>query len=98
MYVMIVACKVYMNPSLFIFSINEHIYITTLFIRHLDRIHTIYTYNSLIYDIRQLVMVAERSKVCTVFTHSEAGIGFESHSGHGCLVFVYVRFSVFVYR
>jgi hypothetical protein len=25
--------------------------------------------------------------------------GFESHSGHGCLVFVfYVRFSVFVYR
>jgi hypothetical protein len=25
-------------------------------------------------------------------------LGFESHSGHGCLMFVYVRFSVFVYR
>jgi hypothetical protein len=24
--------------------------------------------------------------------------GFESHSRHGCLVFVYVRFSVFVNR
>jgi hypothetical protein len=24
--------------------------------------------------------------------------GFESHSGHGCVVFVCVRLSVFVYR
>jgi hypothetical protein len=44
------------------------------------------------------VTVAERSKACTVFARSEAAIVGSSHSGHGCLVFVYVRFSVFVYR
>jgi hypothetical protein len=47
--------------------------------------------------ILSLVAVAERSKACTVFARSEAGT-VESHSRHGCLVFVYVRFSVFVYR
>jgi hypothetical protein len=45
------------------------------------------------------VTVAERSKACIVFARSEAVIvGFESHSGYGCLVLVCVRFSVFVYR
>jgi hypothetical protein len=40
------------------------------------------------------VTVAERSKACTVFARSEAGIVFESHTRHACLVCVYV-YSVF---
>jgi hypothetical protein len=43
---------------------------------------------SAIYTHHLPVTVAERSKACTVFARSEPGI--ESHSGHGCLVFVYV--------
>jgi hypothetical protein len=40
-----------------------------------------------------LVTVAERSKAFTVFARSERDRGFESHTGHGCLMCVH--FSVF---
>jgi hypothetical protein len=37
------------------------------------------------------VTIAERSRASTVFARSEAGtVGSKSHSGHECLVFVYV--------
>jgi hypothetical protein len=47
---------------------------------------------------KQPVTVAERSKACTVFARSEAAIVGSNPTWHGCLVFVYVRFSVFMCR
>jgi hypothetical protein len=55
----------------------------------------------LVWMVGTPVTVTERTKACTDFTRSEAEIvdrGFESHSGRGCLAFVCVRFSVFVYK
>jgi hypothetical protein len=45
----------------------------------------------LVYIYCWLVTVAKRSMACTVFALLEGGMmGFESHSWHGCLVFVCV--------